>query len=100
MSRGIPPDSHIIPESKIKKLGDSPVSSGSFSEVWPGVYDGDKFVAIKILQHRRSRKVKGIEEMKEVRYFDLSSSSCSSLTFCRTLAERSRPGNVCLTRTY
>ena len=86
---GVLPNSYIIPESKIKKLGDAPVSSGSFSKVWPGVYDGDKVVAIKILQHRRSRKVEGTEKMKEVRYFDLFSSSCSSLTICRTFAERS-----------
>ena len=81
------PSSQIIPESKIEKLGDSPVSSGSLSHVWRGVYsDGGGSVAIKFMRHAGSSKV---ENTKEVRHFDpLPSPPCNLIT-CRTSAERS-----------
>ena len=76
---GILPNSHVIPESKVQKLGDSPHASGGFSEVWPGIYneaedeedeDGCKGVAIKVIRYRDADDVR----MKKVRYFDLSPS--------------------------
>ena len=85
---GIIPNSRVISESTIEKLGDSPISSGGFSNVWQGVYKGDTFVAIKVMRHRRSRKIEDIKKMKEVRYFYLFSSR-SNPTICRTFSERS-----------
>ena len=71
---GILPGSYIIPRSKIQKLGDSPVSCGSFSDVWPGEYKEDeegesKYIAIKILQYCESDDVQTI---KKVEYFNPS----------------------------
>ena len=88
---GILPTSYIIPESKIKKLGDSPIASGGFSEVSQGVYDGDKSVAIKVIQlyTLNIQGPKGIKEVKKVRHLDPLSSSRSDLIVLRTSAERS-----------
>jgi len=73
---GILPSSYTIPKSKIQKLGDSPISSGGFSDVWPGAYEEDeeedeKFVAIKVIRHRESDDV---QKIKKVRHFDPFSS--------------------------
>jgi len=56
------PDSYIIPESKIQKLGDCPTSSDSFSEVWPGWYGENKLVTIKSVQYRKS------DDIRETKY--------------------------------
>ena len=54
---GILPNSCIILESKVQKLGDSPISSGGFSGVWKGIYE-ERPVAIKVLrQHTTITKV-------------------------------------------
>jgi len=90
------PNSYVIPHSKILKLGDSPISSKDFSAVWPGVYEEEKFVAIKVMRHHRSD---GIRKIKTVRYFGVFSSR-PNLTVRRTFSERSQPGSTCLTRTY
>lgn len=105
---GILPSSYIIPESKIQKLGDSPISSGGFSDVWPGVYredgkfeseeddDEGRFIAIKIIRYCETDD---IQTIKKVRCFGRSPSR-SSLTVCRISVGRSSPGSVCLTQTY
>jgi hypothetical protein len=91
---GILPSSYIIPESKVEKLGDTPISSGGSSDVWPGVYyetedtkdeDGGKYVAIKVIRYCNADDV---QTVKKVRRFDLSPSRFS-LTAYRTFAERS-----------
>ena len=74
--RGILPSSYIIPKSKIRKLGDSPISSGGFSDVWPGAYEEEeeeeeKSVAIKVIRYDKSDDVRKI---KKVKYFDPFSS--------------------------
>ena len=72
------PNSYVIPESKVQKLGDSPHASGGFSEVWSGIYNGDnnekgkdrgKKIAIKVIQYWEPDDAQSI---KKVRYFDLS----------------------------
>jgi hypothetical protein len=77
------PDSYIIPESKVQKLGDSPISSNRFSDIWPGMYDEAedekdederdederKSVAIKVMRYWESDDVRA---MRKVRCFDLS----------------------------
>jgi len=73
---GTLPSSYIIPESKVQKLGDSPVSSGGFSDVWPGAYEEDededpKCVAIKVIRYREPD---GVQKIKKVRHFDPFSS--------------------------
>ena len=90
------PNSFVIPQSKILKFGDSPISSKDFSDVWPGVYEGETFIAIKVMRHHRSD---GIRDIKRVRPFDVFSSR-PNLTVRRTFSERSQPGSTCLTRTY
>ena len=85
---GILPNLHVISESAIERLGDSPISSSGFSDFWQGVYKRDTFVTIKIMQHRRSYEVEDTKKTKEVRYFDLLSSR-SNPTICRTFSERS-----------
>lgn len=98
------PSSCIIPESRIQKLGDSPVWSSDFSDVWPGIYNEDdekdedegKSVAIKVIRCWQSDD---FEAIKKVRCFELSSSR-SSLTVRRTFSERSSSGSGCLIRTY
>ena len=72
---GVLPSSYVIHESKIRKLGDSPVSSGGFSEVWPGAYDGEKAVAIKVIKYYGSYNVQEMRKMKKVSCPDLLSSS-------------------------
>ena len=68
----------MVPESKVQKLKDPPISSGGFSEVWSGIYNGDdnekgkdrgKKVAIKVI---RLYQVDDAQSIKKVRYFDLS----------------------------
>ena len=87
---GVLPVSYIIPESKIKKLGDSPIASGGFSEIFQGAYDEDESVAIKVIQlyTLNIQGPKGIKEFKKVRRLDLSSSR-SNLIVLRTSAARS-----------
>jgi len=82
---GILPSSYIIPESKVRKLGDSPVSSGGFSGVWEGVYGEEgEAVAIKVLRRRATLDVHGVARVGS---FDLFSSHNQALTilrnFCR-----------------
>ena len=91
---GILPSSYIIPESEIKKQGDSHIASGGFSEVLRGTYKGESPVAIKVIRlydiyTLNIQGTKGIKEVKKVRYFDLTSSSRSNLIVLRTSAERS-----------
>ena len=83
---GILPSSYTIPHSKIRRLGDAPISSGGFSDVWQGAYkenedeedeeddDKTKFVAIKVIRYCESDDVQAI---KEVGYFDLFPSQSS-----------------------
>ncbi|KAF9654244.1 kinase-like protein [Thelephora ganbajun] len=59
---GILPNSYIIQESDIEKLGESPVSSGGFSDVWPGMHEGEKSVAIKIIRYYESDDVQTIKK--------------------------------------
>jgi hypothetical protein len=82
---GILPSSYIIPEFKIQKLGDAPISSGGFSDVWPGAYEEEQSVAIKVIRYYEEDDV---HRIKKVRRFDPLPSR-SSLTICRTFAERS-----------
>ena len=90
------PDSYIILDSEIQKLGNSPVSGGGFSKVWRGTYGRDRSIAIKVMRHDGSGYS---EKMKKVRNFDLSPRSSPTIQY-RTSAGRSKPGNVYLTRTY
>lgn len=71
------PSSYVIPESRLQRLGYCPISSGSFSKVWPGTYKGDdsgkdedesKEVAIKVVRYYGSDDVQGL---KKVRRSDL-----------------------------
>ena len=79
------PSSYIIPESKVQRLGDCAVSSGGFSDVWPGMYEEDLAVAIKVVRYG---ELDDVQKVKRVRYLDLFPSQ-SGLTVCRTFAERS-----------
>jgi len=76
---GILPSSYIIPKSKIEKLGDSPFSSGGFSNIWPGMYKEDedeegRCVAIKVVRYCESDDV---QKIKNASYFDPFSSRWS-----------------------
>ena len=62
------PKSHILPGSKVEKLGDEPIYSGEWSEVWPGVYEDEKDVAIKIIRYYG---VDNLQTVKKVRCRDL-----------------------------
>ena len=70
---GVLPSSHIIPESKVQKLGYCPISLGGSSNIWPGIYngddghDGDKCVAIKVIRYFDSEDV---QTVKKARCFD------------------------------
>jgi len=63
------PNSYVIPQSKIQKMGDSPISSRDFFDVWSGMKSDD------------------IREIKTVGYFDVFSSR-PNLTVRRTFSER------------
>jgi hypothetical protein len=62
------PSSYIIPESKVQKLGDCAVSSGGFSDVWPGMYEEDLAVAIKVIRYC---ELDDVQKVKKVRYPNL-----------------------------
>ena len=81
---GLLPKSYFIPESKIEKLGEAPISVGGFSEVWPGAYEEEKTVAIKVMKYYTGE---GIQTIKKARRLYLS--FWSNLTVCRASAERS-----------
>ena len=83
---GILPSSCVIPESKVQKLGDSTISCGGFSDIWPGAYEEDIPVAIEVVRNYGSDDTRKI---RKVRCIDLLSSSRSSLRICRTFAGRS-----------
>jgi len=68
---GILPDSYIISESEIRKLGNSPISSGGSSEIWAGMYEEDRSIAIKVIRFYESGDIR---KVKKVRLFDLFSS--------------------------
>ena len=79
---GILPNSYIIPESKIEKLGESPISFGGFSSVWPGMYEEDKSVAIKVLRYRKSddaQKIKKVQLLHQLPSLRLSPTSIELL---------------------
>jgi len=80
------PDSYIIPESKFRRLGDNPISFDGLSEVWPGVYEEGKPIAIKVIRYHDAE---GAQEIKKVGHFDLFSSPRLSLSICRTFSEGS-----------
>ena len=61
------PDSHSIPESKIGVVGDGPISSGEFSEVWEGNYkenDETKHVAIKVVRYLSSGESRKLRKVR------------------------------------
>ena len=64
---GVLPNSYIIPESKIKELGDDPAFSGGFSGIWSGFYEGDKPVAIKVIRYYQADDVQQTKKTKKVR---------------------------------
>jgi len=72
---GVLPSSHIIPKSKVQKLGYCPISLGGSSSIWPGIYnegdgdDGGKCVAIKVIRYFESDDV---HTVKKARCFDPS----------------------------
>ena len=80
------PNSHVIPQSKVLKLGKFPISSSSLSEAWPGMYGEGESVVIRVV---RCHESDDIQAVKKVRYFDLFSSSRQILTTYRDSAERS-----------
>lgn len=63
------PDSYAIPESKIRKLGNPPICSDHFSDVWRGAYE-EKSIAIKVI---RCRNPDDPLEIKKVGYSRLCS---------------------------
>ena len=98
---GVLPSSHIIPQSKIRKLGDSPVSFGGFPDIWSGTYKEDndkenKYVAIKFIRYCESADVQQVEKVRHSDPLPLQ----SSLTAYRSFVERSSPGSVDLIQTY
>ena len=67
------PNSCIIPEPKLQKQDDTPVSSGGSSVVWRGVYmwgDNDKRrdVAIKVMRYFRAGNVQKIRKVGHFRH--------------------------------
>jgi hypothetical protein len=66
---GVLPESYLIPEYKIEKLGDAPAATGGFSEVWPGMYEEEKAVAIKIIKNYTAE---GLQTINKARHLDLS----------------------------
>ena len=58
------PDSYVIPESSIERLGDSPISSGGFSDVWPGAYEEDKSVAIKTIRYYMENDIRKVKRVR------------------------------------
>ena len=77
-------DSYTIPEPKIRKLGDFPIYSDSFSEVWQGMHGEDKFITVKSIRYRKGN----IQEIKKVGWFDLFPQPQLSPVVCRTFSER------------
>lgn len=67
--RGILPSSYLIPESKVEKLGDGPISTGGFSDVWPGMYEDEICVAIKVI---RCYETDNAQKIRKVRHCDRS----------------------------
>ena len=64
---GILPDSHAIPGSEIGVVGDGPISSGEFSEVWEGEYKGDdktERVAIKVVRYLGSAESRKLRKVR------------------------------------
>lgn len=59
---GVLPSPYIIPDSKVEKLGDEPISVGGFSQVWPGMYEDERAVAIKIIQYYEKDGVQTIKK--------------------------------------
>lgn len=67
---GILPSSYTILQSKIRKLGDSPVSFGGFPEIWSGAYKEDKdkenkYVAIKVIRYCELDDVQRVKRVRE-----------------------------------
>jgi len=83
---GILPNSYVIPESKVQKLGDSTTSCGGFSDIWLGAYEEDIPVAIEVVRNYGSDDIRKIRKVQRI---DLLSSSRSRLRIGRTFAERS-----------
>jgi len=57
------PNSYVIPQSKILKLGNSPTSSSDLSEAWPGMYGEDKSVAIRVMRYHESDDIRGVKKV-------------------------------------
>ena len=60
----------MIPGSKIQKLGDAPISSGGF-DVWPGVYEDEKQIAIKVIRYEELDNVQKIKTVRRLGLFPI-----------------------------
>jgi hypothetical protein len=60
---GVLPGLYIVPEAKVDKWGDKPVSTGGFSEVWKGTYGGNP-VAIKVIRYNQQENVQRIRKAR------------------------------------
>ena len=60
---GILPNSYVIPESKIQKLGDSTTSCSGSSDIWPGAYEEDIPVAIEVVRYYGSDDIRKIRKV-------------------------------------
>lgn len=80
---GILPSSYLLPESKIQKLEDEgPRFTGGFSDIWPGVYEDETFVAIKVIRCCET----DVQKTKKVGYHYIASCNIEPdclQNFCR-----------------
>ena len=68
------PSSHIIPESKVRRLNDSAVSSGRFN-IWRGEYESDKNnikVAIKVMRCLERVDIQPIKKVRALTHCPLT----------------------------
>ena len=69
---GILPSSYLIPESMVQKEGSEPVTGGGFSDVWCGMYNKGRKVAIKVIRYHA---LEGFQSIKKAKHSDPSSQS-------------------------
>lgn len=80
---GTLPNSYLIPETKIQKLGDSTISPGGPSDARPGVYEGDKFVAIKSIRHHEPQVAYKVKKVRYLTYSPYHDRADHPQNFCR-----------------
>ena len=92
------PASYVIPKEQISEMGEHPVASGGFGDVWKGAYSG-RDVAIKALRVYKRDDVHKVERVTPYVSVIHESRPLMYFVFFRSFTRRLPYGSGCRTPT-